>query len=315
MTAATPKIAVEIENVVHRYGTKVALDGVSFQVPRGEIFGLLGPNGSGKTTLFRLLSTLIPIQNGSIRVADCDVATQQASVRRRIGVVFQSPSVDKKLTVAENLNQQAALYGLAGTALPSRKADVVARLGLESHLGERVEKLSGGMRRRVDVAKGLLHAPEVLLLDEPSTGVDPAARLEFWRSLVDLRDTTGATIILTTHLLEEADKCDRLCVMDRGKVVAVDSPTALREQMRGETLTLQGNDPEQLVREVQQQLGLAGTLVDGAIRFAVEDGPQWVPKIASAFPGRLTSITVGKPTLEDFFVAKTGRRFDHEVEA
>ncbi len=315
MTAATPKIAVEIENVVHRYGTKVALDGVSFQVPRGEIFGLLGPNGSGKTTLFRLLSTLIPVQSGTVRVVDCDVASQQASVRRRIGVVFQSPSVDKKLTVDENLNQQAALYGLAGTALASRKADVVARLGLESHLGERVEKLSGGMRRRVDVAKGLLHAPQVLLLDEPSTGVDPAARLEFWRSLVDLRDTTGATIILTTHLLEEADKCDRLCVMDRGKVVAVDSPTALREQMRGETLTLQGNDPEQLVREVQQQLGLAGTLVDGAIRFAVDDGPQWVPKIASAFPGRLTSITVGKPTLEDFFVAKTGRRFDHEVEA
>jgi ABC-2 type transport system ATP-binding protein len=307
--------AVKIENVVHRYGAKVALDGVSFDVPRGQIFGLLGPNGSGKTTLFRLLSTLIPVQSGTIRIGDDDVVSQQASVRRRIGVVFQSPSIDKKLTVEENLNQQAVLYGLGGTSFATRKADVVARLGLAAHLKERAEKLSGGMRRRVDVAKGLLHAPEVLLLDEPSTGVDPAARLEFWRSLVDLRDTTGATIILTTHLLEEADKCDRLCVMDRGKVVAVDSPTALRDQMRGETLTLQGNAPEELIREVQQRLGLAGTLVDGAIRFAVDDGPQWVPRLAEAFPGRLTSITVGKPTLEDFFVAKTGRRFDREVEA
>lgn len=307
--------AVRIENVTHRYGAKVALDGLSFDVPQGVIFGLLGPNGSGKTTLFRLLSTLVPVQSGRVTIDDCDLASAQAQVRRRIGVVFQSPSVDKKLTVEENLDQQAALYGLSGPRLIDRKNEVVARLGLDGHRRERVEKLSGGMRRRVDVAKGLLHSPRVLLLDEPSTGVDPAARLEFWRCLVDLRDTTSATIILTTHLLEEADKCDRLCILDRGKVVAIDSPSALRDQMRGESLVVQGARPEELVAEFESRFGLRGALIDGTIRFEVDDGPQWVPKIAAAFPGRLTSITVGKPTLEDFFVAKTGRRFDLEVPA
>src|SRR5689334_4059264 len=199
---------VQVENLRHAYGERVALDGVSFEARRGEIFAFLGPNGSGKTTLFRILSTLLPAPPGAVRVLGHDAGAERDAVRREIGVVFQSPSLDKQLTAAENLIHQGHLYGLRGPDLARRVDEALAAVNLGDRAGERVDRFSGGMRRRVEIAKGLLHRPRVLLMDEPSTGLDPSARIDLWRHLRQIsgtkNETGGVTVLLTTHLMEEA---------------------------------------------------------------------------------------------------------------
>jgi ABC-2 type transport system ATP-binding protein len=207
--------AVQVENVVFRYGARTALAGVTFEVGRGEIFGLLGPNGGGKTTLFRILSTLLEPAEGRALIFGHDVAKEPLEARRRIGVVFQNQSLDRRLSVEENLVCQGRLYGLKGAELKSRIEDAMLRTGVADRRADSVESLSGGLRRRVELAKCLLHRPQLLLLDEPSTGVDPAVRLDFWNYLRRLREEQGVTVLLTTHLLEEADKCDRLAILDQ----------------------------------------------------------------------------------------------------
>jgi len=300
--------AIEISEVVHRYVERVALDGVSFEVQPAEIFGLLGPNGGGKTTLFRLLSTLIPIQRGEIRVLGCDVRTQAADVRRRIGVVFQAPSLDRKLTVAENLRHQGHLYGLAGAKLRERQGQMLARLGLADRADDLAEKLSGGLRRRVELAKGMLHHPRMLLLDEPSTGLDPGARSDLWEYLRQVR-ADGVTVLLTTHLLEEAERCDRLAILDRGRLVALDTPDNLRSSIGGDTVTISADDPAALAEELRMHMGLEAVVVDGSLRLELADAHLWVGRVMESFGGRVRAITVGKPTLEDVFIARTGHRF------
>jgi ABC-2 type transport system ATP-binding protein len=197
-----PAPAIEVRGLSHSYGERRALDGVEFSVEAGTIFGLLGPNGGGKTTLFRLLSTLLPIQAGQARVLGLDLAREPNEVRKHIGVTFQSPSIDPKLTVGENLKYQGQIYGLFGAALRQRIDLLAEKLGLRERLGERAETLSGGLKRRVEIAKGLLHRPQLLLLDEPSTGLDPGARHDLWRYLRGLREEDGVTVLVTTHLME-----------------------------------------------------------------------------------------------------------------
>ena len=211
--------AVSVEGLTHRYGDREALRGVSFAVPPGEIFGLLGPNGGGKTTLFRILSTALVPTSGQARIFGQDVIAQPALVRQQIGIVFQSPSLDKKLTAAENLRHHGHLYGLRGRVLRARTDEMLARVGLSDRAGDRVERLSGGLQRRVELAKGLLPQPRMLLMDEPSTGLDPGARRDLWDYLTQLRDRDGLTILLTTHLMDEADRCDRVAILDRKSVV------------------------------------------------------------------------------------------------
>ncbi|HEY8667047.1 MAG TPA: ATP-binding cassette domain-containing protein, partial [Tepidisphaeraceae bacterium] len=198
---------VAIHGVVHRYGDRFALNGVSLTVQTGEIFGFLGPNGSGKTTLFRILSTLIAPTEGEVRMMGLDLRSQRDEIRRHIGVVFQSPSLDKQLTAEENLMHQGHLYGLRGAELRGRIGEMLARVGLAERPRERVGQFSGGMRRRVELAKGLLNRPRILLLDEPSTGLDPGARIDLWRYLREIQGNEGVTILLTTHLMEEAEHC------------------------------------------------------------------------------------------------------------
>jgi ABC-2 type transport system ATP-binding protein len=301
--------AVEIRRVTHRYGARAALDDVSLDVAAGEIFGLLGPNGGGKTTLFRLLSTLIPLQSGEIRVLGLDVARQTHDVRRAIGVVFQAPSLDKKLTVLENLQHQGHLYGLVGGRLRTRANDMLARLRLADRKNDRVETLSGGLRRRVELAKGLLHEPRVLILDEPSTGLDPGARADLWDYLRTLRREQGTTVVLTTHLLEEAEKADRLAILDCGRLVALDTPERLRSAIGGDTLTIETDDPAGLAERVQCRFGFAAQTLDGSVRLEQPDGHRLVAQLVEAFPGEVRAVTLGKPTLEDVFIARTGRRF------
>ncbi len=301
--------AIELGDVRFAYGDHRALDGVSLEVQPGEVFIFLGPNGGGKTTLFRLLSTLVPPQQGSIRVLGHELPRQAAALRRRMGVVFQAPSLDKKLTVEENLNYQAALYGLRGNQLQQRKQLLLEQLKLSDRRRQIVEQLSGGLRRRVELAKGMLHQPELLLLDEPSTGLDPGARADLWKYLLFLRDELSVTIVLTTHLLEEAERADRIAILDCGKLVALGAPDELKATVGGDTITIETAAPETVVDQIRSQLGLAAQVLEQAVRLELPEAHQWVPRIVEVAGERIKSVQVGKPTLEDVFIDKTGHRF------
>jgi ABC-2 type transport system ATP-binding protein len=293
-------LSVEIDGLTHRYGERLALDGVTFSVRKGEVFGLLGPNGGGKTTLFKILSTALRPTSGSARIEGVDV--RDDAVRRRIGVVFQAPSLDQKLTVAENLLHQGHLYGLRGSALRLRIDEELGRFKLSDRARDRVEKLSGGLQRRVELAKSLLHRPEVLLLDEPSTGLDPGARRDLWDALRSLK---GVTVLLTTHLLEEAERCDRLAILHKGKLVALGAPLDLRGEIGGDVVTVRAKDAEALAAAIREKLGETATVVQGAVRLARERGHELVGRLVETFPGLVESVTVAKPSLEDVFLTKT----------
>lgn len=308
------RYAIEIAGVSHRYGQRLALADLSLAIEPGEIFCLLGPNGSGKSTLFRLVSTLVPLRAGAIRVFGHDVTTEAARVRQSIGVVFQSPSVDKKLTVEENIRYRGELYGLTGVALRERAGEMMRRLGIADRARDRVETLSGGLKRRVELAGGMLHQPRVLLLDEPSTGLDPAARSEMWSYLASLAREQGVTIVATTHLLEEAERADRIAILDEGKLVALDTPAALKGGVGGDTVTIVTADAADLARQIGERFELSAQVVDGAVRLELPDGHAWIARLVEAFPGRVRSITLSQPTLEDVFIRKTGRRFWGERE-
>jgi ABC-2 type transport system ATP-binding protein len=312
--ATTADPAVETTGLEHRYGERRALAGLSLTIDRGEIFVFLGPNGGGKTTLFRLLSTLIPIQQGEARILGFDLRRQAQAVRERIGVVFQAPSLDKKLSVAENLMHQGHLYGLTGRGLQSRQDEMLARLGLGDRRRDRVETLSGGLRRRVELAKGMLHRPRLLLLDEPSTGLDPGARSDLWDYLQQVRRDEGVTIVLTTHLLEEADKADRIAILSEGALVALDTPDALKATVGGDSITIQTEEPDSLAAAISERFGCPASVLDGAVRLEQRDGHEWIARLVEAFPGRIDAITLGKPTLEDVFIDRTGHRFWRERE-
>ncbi len=293
-------MSVDVEGLTHRYGERLALDAVSFSVRKGEIFGLLGPNGGGKTTLFKILSTALTPTAGTARIVGIDV--RDDAVRRRIGVVFQAPSLDQKLTVAENLLHQGHLYGLSGSGLRVRIDEELGRFKLTDRARDRVEKLSGGLQRRVELAKSLLHKPEVLLLDEPSTGLDPGARRDLWDAL---RALTGVTVLLTTHLLEEAERCDRLAILHKGKLVALGAPLDLRGEIGGDVITVRVKDPDSLAAAIREKLGETPTVVQGAIRLSRDRGHDLVGRLVESFPGLIESITVAKPSLEDVFLTKT----------
>lgn len=300
---------VQVENLVFRYGERTALAGVSFEVGRGEIFGLLGPNGGGKTTLFRILSTLLEPAEGHARIFGGDVKTQSLEVRRHIGVVFQNQSLDRRLSVEENLVCQGHLYGIKGDELKSRIEDAMRQTGVFDRRADGVESLSGGLRRRVELAKCLLHRPRLLLLDEPSTGVDPAVRIDFWNYLCKLREEQGATVLLTTHLLEEADKCDRLAILDQGSLVASGTPDELKSRIGGDVITLASADAEGLARSLEEQFGIRGQVMDGMLRFEHERGPETIAQLLRALPPSVDSVTVARPSLEDVFIDATGKRF------
>ncbi len=299
---------VELTSLTHRYGDRVALDRVTMTVDRGIIFALLGPNGGGKTTLFRILTTLITPTGGNAKVAGADVAGEPNRVRGRIGIVFQKPSLDGRLTVLENLTHQGHLYGLSGRELRGKSEELLVRFHLADRTHDRVDKLSGGLQRRVELAKGLLHRPEVLILDEPSTGLDPAARADLMVHLRELRDRDGVTSLLTTHLMDEADRCDRVGILDRGRLVTLGTPADLKSIIGGDVITIQSRHPESLAVRANEKFSCNASVVDSAVRIERERGHEFVPQLIQAFPGEIDSVTVGKPTLEDVFLHLTGHR-------
>jgi ABC-2 type transport system ATP-binding protein len=314
-TLAMEDAVIEIQHLSHRYEQRQALDDVSFEVLPAEIFGLLGPNGSGKTTLFRILSTLMLPTSGTATIMGFDVAKQPTQVRRLIGVVFQAQSVDVKLTAAENLRHQGHIYGMGGQALKGRINEMLGRVGLSDRASERVETFSGGMQRRVELAKGLMHRPSVLLLDEPSTGLDPGARRDLWLYLKMLRDEEHVTIVVTTHLMEEAEHCDRLAILSDGKLVALGTPAELKREIGGEVIMMEARDPESLARRMSERFGATATVIDGKVRLERENGHRFVTNVVEAFPGEIDSVSVSKPTLEDVFIDRTGHRFWTEENA
>ncbi len=301
--------AIATRGLSQQYGERRALDDVSFEVGRGEIFGLLGPNGSGKTTLFRILSTLVRPSGGAAEVCGHDLAREPDAARRRLGVVFQRPSIDGKLTVAENMRHHGRLYGMANPALAERTVVLMDRLGIADRAGDRVETLSGGLQRRVELAKGLLPQPDVLLLDEPSTGLDPAARRDFTRYLLQLRAEERVTVVLTTHYLEEAENCDRVGILHQGRLVRVGTPDELKDAVGGDVVVIHAHDPQALQGRIRERFGCEVAVVDGTLRAERPRGHEFLRDLVEAFPGEIASVTYGKPTLEDVFIHLTGARF------
>ncbi|HYG74357.1 MAG TPA: ATP-binding cassette domain-containing protein [Planctomycetota bacterium] len=307
--SSIPPNVVEVDGLTHRYGERLALTNLSFSVRKGEIFGLLGPNGGGKTTTFRILSTLIRPTSGTARITGFDLITQAHDVRRSIGVVFQAPSLDKKLTAYENLMHQGHLYGMSGKALKDRILHLLNRVKLADRANEYVERFSGGMRRRVELAKGLLHNPQILILDEPSTGLDPGARHDLWHYLGQLSREDGVTSLLTTHYMEEAAHCHRLAILNKGELVALDTPDNLRAIIGGDVITIQASEPEKLQAEIREKLNVDARLMNGVLRIEQAAGHELVSRLGSALAGRMESMTLSKPTLEDVFIRKTGHTF------
>lgn len=301
--------SIEIENLSHLYNGRAALRGVSFTVRPAEIFGLLGPNGSGKTTLFRVLSTLMLPSSGRAVICGTDVAQNPNTARQHIGVVFQAQSVDAKLTAAENLWHQGHLYGLRGRTLHERIHEMLTRVGLADRANERVGTFSGGMQRRVELAKGLLHRPQVLLLDEPTTGLDPGARIDLWRYLQALRDEEHVSVLITTHLMEEAERCDRLAILNEGAVVAMGTPAEMKSAIGGDVIVIESGSAGALAEKISNRFGLTPAVVDGKLRLERANGHRFSAELVEAFPGEIEAISVSKPSLEDVFIERTGHRF------
>ncbi len=306
--------ALTTSDLTHRYGDRVALDQLSLEVAPREIFGLLGPNGGGKTTLFRILSTLVRPSSGSASILGLDLLRDTAALRSRIGVVFQAPSLDKKLRVRENLAHQGHLYGLSGAALRERIDHLLLEFNLRDRAHDLVETLSGGLQRRVEIAKSLLHRPELLLLDEPSTGLDPGARIDLWQTLYRLRDQQNVTVCLTTHLMEEAARCDRVAILDRGRLVALDTPEALCAGIGGDVISARTKDATSLAERIVASLGVEVSVLNDEVRIEHPEGAAFITRLLETFPGEIDAVTLAKPTLEDVFIAKTGRRLSEEKE-
>jgi ABC-2 type transport system ATP-binding protein len=298
-------LAVEVEDLHHFYGDREALAGVSFSVGHGEIFALLGPNGGGKTTLFKVLSTLLTATSGSVRILGHDLPNAAGAVRPRLGVVFQQPSVDRKLTVLENLKHHGHLYALSGQDLHQRALAGLVRLGLTERADDLVETLSGGLQRRVELAKGLLHQPEVLVLDEPNTGLDPGARRDFMNHLQQLREQEGVTILLTTHFMEDAERCDRVGILHEGRLVALGAPEALKQSIGGDIVVIQALDSHGLQKKIRERFGCDPSLIDGILRVERPRGHEFIRDVVDTFPGEISSAAFGKPTLEDVFIHLT----------
>jgi ABC-2 type transport system ATP-binding protein len=307
--------AVETHDLGRNFGPRAALSGVTLSIQAGEMFALLGPNGSGKTTLFRILSTLLAPSAGTARVGGCDVVGEAMAVRHQIGVVFQSPALDPQLTVEENLRCAGSLYGLRGADLVARLRSASEALGLSDRLADRVQSLSGGLQRRVEIAKCLLPRPRVLLLDEPSTGLDPAAREGLRATLERVRRESEVTVVMTTHLLEEAERCDRVAILHRGRLVACETPAELRGRLGTDVAVVSGPEPEALAARVREMFGWPLSVRGERLRVEVPAGGDAAGRLVSALGAAADTVAVGRPTLEDVFLDLTGEPLRGEEEA
>lgn len=294
--------------------TKKVLDRISLEISEGEIFGFLGPNGSGKSTLFRILATALKPVSGSIRIGQesWDGIREEKKIRGMLGIVFQSPSLDGKLTVLENLIFQGYFYGLSGKPLKERCHELLAHLGLSDRKKDLVGKLSGGLKRRVELARGLLHRPKFLILDEPSTGLDPSARAELWKYLKQIQKEDAVTILLTTHLMDEAEHCDRIAILNHGRIVSVGKPDELKKDIKKDVLQIKTSRAAELGRLLAERFQLKAQTEEDEILVECERGAELVPQVAQLLPDGIESMVLRRPTLGDVFMHQTGKHFWEE---
>jgi ABC-2 type transport system ATP-binding protein len=303
-----PPARIEVEGLTVRRGGRAVLDRIGFGVRPGEVFGLLGPNGAGKTTAFLVLTGLLAPDAGKFRLDGVEIAPGARALRARTGVVFQSPALDPRLTARENLRLAARLYGVPRGETAARCGRLLEEAGLGDRSDETVSRLSGGMKRKVEIARALVHEPDLLILDEPTTGLDEAAFRGTWARLLDLRRERGLTLLLTTHRPEEAELCDRLAILDGGRIVACDTPDRLRERVRGDLLVLETEDPPSLVRALAERLGLEARVLDGRVVLERERGHELIPRLVESFPGgTLRSVSLRRVGLGEVFLELTGR--------
>jgi ABC-2 type transport system ATP-binding protein len=298
--------AVEVDDLVKSYGENEAVRGVSFAVPPGEVFGFLGPNGAGKSTTINVLCTLATPTSGAARVSGFDVVTQRDDVRRHIGLVFQDPTLDVQLTAEQNLRLHAELYGIDSGVIPARMDQMLAMVGLEDRRDQRVITFSGGMKRRLEIARGLMHSPRVLFLDEPTIGLDPQTRSSIWRYIRALQESEGTTIFMTTHYMDEAEFCDRIAIMDRGEIVVLDTPEALKAGVGADRVVLGTPDDDAALVALSEHFGIEASVAEGAVTFHVENGEAFVPRLFAELGVAITSVAVSRPTLDDVFMRYTG---------
>ena len=301
--------AIDIRDVSHSFASRRALYNVSVEIQPGERFAFVGPNGSGKTTLFRLISTLFPLSAGEIDICGDSVAATPSLVRQHLGVVFQSPCLDRFLTVRENIELEGSLFGLSGATCRSQTALLADRFGFTDRLSDLAAKLSGGMRRRVEIAKTLLHSPEVILLDEPTGPLDPSARRALWELLDCVRRQDGVTVVFTTHLLEEAEQADRVAILDEGRLIACDSPAALRSSLGSDILSVRPLDVAAATQSLHEAFGILPQSVDGSLRVTLSADRDALARYMQKPHPEVASLSVASPTLEDVFLDRTGRCF------
>jgi ABC-2 type transport system ATP-binding protein len=298
---------IEVKDLTKRFGSLVAVDALSFMVERGEVFGLLGPNGAGKTTTLSMLSTILKITSGTAIVNGFDVAKQPSEVRRSIGIVFQEPSIDDRLTGRENLEMHANLYAVPGTEKEERIREVLKLVELEGRADSLMRTYSGGMRRRLEIARGLIHHPKVLFLDEPTLGLDPQTRDHIWNYIMELSKRENITMVLTTHYMEEADKlCDRIAIVDYGKIIALDEPKRLKEGLEGDIITVKTGMAEELSHKLKEMNSVKDMKErEAELKLIVKDGEKFIPRVVeiAANSGiHIESMSIHEPTLEDVFM-------------
>jgi ABC-2 type transport system ATP-binding protein len=299
--------AVEVSQLTKRYGDIEAVRGIDFDVAPGETFGFLGPNGAGKSTTIKILCTLAVPTGGSARVAGHDVVRERDTVRRNIGLVFQETTLDLYLTAEQNLKFHADLYGVPKPILNDRMKLVLEMVGLWDRRNSVVGTYSGGMKRRLEIARGLLHAPRVLFLDEPTVGLDPQTRTSIWEYIRELKKTEDITIFLTTHYMDEAEHCDRIAIMDHGKVVAMDTPENLKASVGKDRVQITTGNDGAAIAELAADFGIEAAVHDGAVMFGVNDGEEFVPQLFQQLSTPIRSVSVSRPTLDDVFMSYTGR--------
>jgi ABC-2 type transport system ATP-binding protein len=298
--------AIDVVELKKSFGDVEAVRGVSFEVATGEVFGFLGPNGAGKTTTINMLCTLAKPTSGQARVAGHDVVTERDDVRRHIGLVFQDQTLDGYLTAEQNLRLHAELYGVESGLVPARMRQVLEMVGLWDRKDSVVMTFSGGMRRRLEIARGLMHSPRVLFLDEPTLGLDPQTRSSIWSYIGELQRTEQITIFMTTHYMDEAEMCDRIAIMDHGEIVVLDTPEALKAQVGADRVRIQTEDDEAAIAELAERFAVEGQMSEGAVVFFVASGEQFVPRLFAELSIPIKSVSVSRPTLDDVFMSHTG---------
>jgi ABC-2 type transport system ATP-binding protein len=304
----TLPMVIEVDDLRRRFGQLDAVSGVSFGVSQGEVFGFLGPNGAGKTTTINMLCTLLRPTSGRASVNGFDIVSQRSEVRRSIGLVFQQPTLDETLTAEQNLRFHAYAYGVPAGVREPRLRELLGMVELWERRGSRVRTFSGGMKRRLEIARGLLHQPAVLFLDEPTLGLDPQTRRRIWEYLTELRARDGLTIFLTTHYMDEAEHCGRIAVIDHGRIVALDSPANLKSAVGGDLITISTGNGVAAAEELRASYAIESTVADGTVSFHVPAGEAFLPEFVRGFGQPMEAIGLRRPTLDDVFLDLTGHQ-------